>query len=198
MRAFSRRVKVIFALFFVVGFGIFATWFVRYSNGSLEDFSGARLQGALIAQKIVDLSNESMTNLTRINELDRERNFTEALTMTTEVVKQSQEIRNLAVELSVEVEKMTKALTDIKSFEARQAALESISSRLALITRLISYSNHLSQLLDELRIRFATQTARGSTVKNLVDQINAEVNAINNFNRQAGEAMERFDRIVGN
>ncbi|MEK7195089.1 MAG: hypothetical protein AAB655_00135 [Patescibacteria group bacterium] len=162
-----------------------------------EGFIQARLQGALIAQNIVNLSNQSALDLNEVGELDRNKNFVEALNLTTELIKKSQEIRDQAVLLSSEIEKMTKALSEIDSFEARQAALEAIANRLALISRLINYSGYLGQLLDVLRGRFTGIYAPSYEVQNLITQINSEVRAINNFNTQAGRAMERFDEIVG-
>ena len=83
------------------------------------------------------------------------------------------------------------------TFKVR-AALESISSRLALINQLINYSADLSRLEEALRGRFAgTGTTSPAEITALVNQINTDVNAINNFNSQAGQAMDRFDGIVG-
>ena len=50
---------------------------------------------------------------------------------------------------------MTSDLSNINSSPAQQAALESISSRLALINELISYSNDLDHLLAILQARFS-------------------------------------------
>ncbi len=106
------------------------------------------------------------------------------------------ELRNEAVKLSQELEKMTRALSDLSSFEARQAALEAISNHLAVISRLVNYSGYLSKLLEVLSDRFTGNLSDGSQVSLLVDQINAEVNAINSFSSQATEAMRRFDELV--
>ena len=91
---------------------------------------------------------------------------------------------------------MTKALSELKSFEARQAALEAISNHLALISRLVNYSGYLGQLLEALRGRFTGSGIQGSQVSTLVNQINTEVTAINSFNNQAVQAMQRFDNLV--
>jgi hypothetical protein len=194
----SRRSRgILFAsvfLFMALG-GVVASRFWKY-GGIPQEFTSARLQGAIIAQNIVNLSNQSSEDLIKINELDQKGNFTEALNLTTDVIKKSQEIRDQAVALSSQVETMIRALSAIDSLDARQAALESISSRLALISRLINYSGYLGQLLDTLGNRFSGQTTKDRGVSNLVDQINAEVRAINNFNAQAGQAMDRFDGLV--
>ena len=191
-----RNIIVVLAVVFVLGGGYAFIRFVLNGGGIPKDFVDARLQGAIIAQDIVNLSNQSTLDLSKINELDSQGNYTEALTLTTDVIKQSQQIRDQAVALSGEVETMTKALSGIDSLDARQAALESIANRLALISRLINYSGYLGQLLDTLRDHFSGKAVKSNDVAGLVDQINDEVRAINNFNSQAGQAMDRFDKIV--
>ena len=196
MLHFSRRIKLSIVFFAVVISGYVVVHLVASLGGVPQEFNEARLQGALIAQNIVDLSNKSASDLGKINELDRQRNFNEALALTTQVIAQSQEIRNQAVALSSEIEKMTRSLSGIGSDEARQAALESITSRLALISRLINYSASLENLLSVLRNRFAGAPSSHTKVQGMIDQINAEVTAINSFNNQAVQAMERFDALI--
>ena len=165
------------------------------SNIIPQDFIDARIQGAIIAQNIVGLSNQSVNDLGKINQLDQQGNYVEATNVVLETIQKSKDIRNQAVELSNQVSKMTAALSGINSFEARQAALEAISNRLALIGRLINYSDYLAQLLQALQTKFAGQ--RGNhNVETIINQINAEVTAINSFNGQSTQAMNRFDAIV--
>ncbi len=172
------------------------------SNAIPQDFIDARIQGAIIAQNIVGLSNQSVNDLEKINQLDQQGNYVEATNVALEAIQKSRDIRNQAVELSNQVSKMTAALSGINSFEARQAALEAISNRLALIGKLINYSDYLSQLLQALQSKFAGQRglpagkAGDHNVEVIINQLNAEVTAINSFNGQSTQAMNRFDAIV--
>ncbi len=199
MFKFSRGNKIMLAFAGLIAAGLAVVFFTRSASGVPQDFTDARLQGAIIAQDIVNLSNQSTADLEQVSKLDQEGKYSDALTLTTTLVSQSQDIRNKAVDLSGEIEAMTKALSGISDFNARQAALESISSRLALLNQLITYSADLSHLLDVLRARFVGQGQGGNSpeVQGIVNQINTDVNAINNFNAQAGQAMDRFDAIVG-
>ncbi|MGC9598877.1 MAG: hypothetical protein ABSE18_00645 [Minisyncoccia bacterium] len=193
----SRKTKIVLGFVAIVAIGYAVARFVQGSGAVPQNFVNARTQGAIIAQNIVNLSNQSTATLEQVNTMDEKQDYANALTLTTGLVTQSQEIRDQAVELSGQIEEMTKALSDISDFNARQAALESISNRLALINQLINYSGDLGRLLQILQDRF---TGRGGTnveVQALVNQINTDVNAINNFNAQAGQAMDRFDTIVG-
>jgi len=193
----SRKTKIVLGFVAIVAIGYAVARFVQGSGAVPQNFVNARTQGAIIAQNIVNLSNQSTATLEQVNTMDEKQDYANALTLTTGLVTQSQEIRDQAVKLSGQIEEMTKALSDISDFNARQAALESISNRLALINQLINYSGDLGRLLQILQDRF---TGRGGTnveVQALVNQINTDVNAINNFNAQAGQAMDRFDTIVG-
>ena len=197
MGKFSRRTKLItvFVVLIAAGYGIFR--FVKANPGVPADFTDARMQGAIIAQNIVNASNQSTATLEQINTLDQQGDYSQALTLATGLVSQSVDIRNQAVSLSAQVSNMTQALSGISNFNAQQAALESISNRLALINQLINYSGDLATLEQTLASRFSGTGGSNMQVQALVNQINTDVNAINNFNSQAGQAMDRFDAIVG-
>lgn len=164
--------------------------------GTPKDFSDARERGALISQDIVSLSNDLNSRLKEINELDKKGSLTEALQKTTELATKSAEIRGRAVELSAEMERMTSSISKIKKEEAKQAVLDSVSNRLALISRLINYSDYVYQLLAVLRDRFTNQYVESGKVSSLISKINDEVQAVNTFNQSAISAMEKFDAIA--
>lgn len=195
MSYFSRRMKISFAVIAVLVLGLFGARLWNLNGYIPKEFIDARIQGATISQSIVNLSNQSAADLESINKLDDANNFSQAMELTVKVIQQSKDIRSQAVELSNQVSKMTQALSGINSFEARQAALEAISSRLAMISRLINYSDYLNQLLSTLQARFSGQPG-DHRVTAIIIQINGEVTAINSFNNQATQAMDRFDRIV--
>ena len=195
MHFFSKKI-LLFSLFLaiVIG-GYFGTRIFGGFASVPQGFVDARLQGATISQSIVMLSNQTVHDLEKINELDRAGKYRQALEATKNLVVKSQEIRDQAVALSNEVQKMTVALSDIKSFEARQAALEAISDRLALISRLINYSAAMGNLLETLQARFSGIRTTGR-VGEIIAQMNGEVTAINAFDRQASQAMEKFDALT--
>ncbi len=198
MAKFSRRTKTIaaFVIVVAVGYGIAKFW--QHENKVPADFTAARLQGAIISQTIVSSSNQSTAELDGISQFDEEGNYKAALASTTDLINQSAGLRNEAVQLSAQVSQMTSDLPDITSPSAQQAALESISSQLALINELITYSNDLDRLLAVLQTRFNGTWVPNGDVTGIVNQINTDVNAINNFNAQAGQAMTKFDTIEKN
>lgn len=195
MRKFSRRTKIIAAFVIIVAVGYGIALLLRSQDGVPADFTAARQQGAIIAQTIVNSSNQATQELQGISADDEQGNYAAALASTTDLINQSQGLRDEAVQLSQEVSQMTQDVSSIKSEAAQQAALESISSRLALINELITYSNNLDQLLSVLQSRFNGNAVPNGQVQNIVNGINADVTAINNLNAQAGQAMDKFDSI---
>ncbi len=187
------KLYIAFAAILVGGYVVFRI--VAAATATPKDFEEARMKGGQIAQDIVSISGELKTELAKINELDKQGSYTEALTRVTEVANRTQDIRAKAVELSGELQIMTSALPKIGKAEAKQAVLDSVSNRLALLSRLINYSDYVYQLLSVLRDKFSGIWHKPGQVAELVDNINAEVNSINAFNQSAIAAMARFDKL---
>ena len=197
MASLSRRTKIIiaFVVVIIVGYGLVLFW--QKQNQVPTAFVNARSQGAIIAQNIVTVSNQSTATLQQVNQDDVSGDYKDALTLVSGMITQSEDLRNQAVQLSNQIQLMTESLSSINSFEEQQAALEAISSHLALINQLINYSGDLSNLLDTLQAHFEGTPSNGQNIPALVNQINTDVAAINNFNNQATQAMQQFDKLAG-
>lgn len=191
----SRRTKIIAVFLALIIVGTVTAWFSSRHSGVPKDFTQARQQGALIAQNIVDLSNQSTNDLTQVNSLDKSGDYTNALIITTNIINKNQSLHDQAVSLSDQIEAMAKSLPEISSSNARQAALDAISSRLALVSELINYSGDLEHLLVTLQGHFTGASIAPDDVQTIVNQINTDVNAINNFNGQAQQSMVQFDTL---
>ena len=196
MAHISRPTKIVIAFVVIVVAGFAAAIFWQSQNKIPQSFTDARTQGAAIAQNIVNISNQSNATLAEVNADDQKGDYADALKLVSGMVAQSQDLRNQAVQLSNQVQAMTQALSGVGSIAAQQSALEAISSHLALINQLINYSGDLGNLLDALQARFSGQSTKAN-IASLVNQINTDVNAINNFNSQAQQAMQQFDKITG-
>jgi len=194
---FSRRKKVILFFALLVIGGYLVVVLARSSDVSVpNEFSEARMNGALIARDIVDLSSQSVDDLKLINSLDKKGDFTAAIDVITQTVHTGWQIREKAIDLSRSLENMTNSLSGIKSTEARQLAFESISNRLALISRLVNYSTYLGQLLEVLRHRFTGDFSDGDQVPVIISKINEEIQAINEMNVAADKAIKKFDELI--
>ena len=196
MLVLPRKVKIFVLAGILVAGALVISLVLSFDGGVPKEFSEARLQGAMISQTIVELSSKSTLDLESIERLEKNGNYKGALEIVAGAVKRSQEIRENALKLSKELEKMTKSLSDMKSFEARQAALEAISNHLALVSRLINYSAYIGDLLGIIQGKLSGDWSRSGQIQELLNQVNAEVTAINSFNNQANQSMTRFDAII--
>ncbi len=107
MSTFSRRTKIIAAFIIIVAVGYGLVLFWQSQNGVPANFTVARTQGAIIAQTIVNDSNQSTDELNAINKYDQEGDYTDALASTTALINQSTGLRTEAVQLAAQVQKMS-------------------------------------------------------------------------------------------
>jgi len=198
MKHFRRRIKILSVFVVLIMGGSLVFYFATGSKATSPEFAAARLRGALVADSIVGLAAEARSSLQAINELDVKGKYADALELTAKLEANNQSLRDQALQLSQEVETMTRAIENINNDRARTEAIASISSRLAMISRLVNYSSYYAELLDALRAKFAGLDGDRRPVGVLIEQINSEINAINNFDQEAQRAIERFDEIVNN
>ena len=168
-----------------LGYGLALFW--QAENEVPASFTAARMQGAIIAQTIVNNSNQSTDELNAINKYDQEGDYADALASTTDLINQSAGIAQRGGTAFHAGEP-----DDDRSFEHHVAAraaggAASITIRLAVINELISYSNDLDQLLAVLQSRFSGTPVANARWTNIVNQINADVNADQQLQR-AGRA----------
>ncbi len=188
------RITLVFIALLVIGVG--TAVYSRYSRVRVPDeFVRARSQGAVISENIVGLSNQLSNDLARVNALDNQGRYGEAVAATDALIAQSKDVRYQAGELSKQLEAMTQSLDYINSSDARDAALASIAARVTMIQSLLAYSDALTQMLTRLKGRFVGNIQQLPVAEN-VTKINAEIEQINKLNVQAAEAMKRFDDIV--
>src|SRR5208283_4263040 len=99
----SRQTKIISVFLALIVIGAAMAWFSSKKSGAPADFTKAREQGALIAQSIVDLSNQSTNGLTQVNGLDKSGDYTGALVLTTDIITKNQTLHDQAVSLSNQI-----------------------------------------------------------------------------------------------
>ena len=187
------KISAVIGMVLVAGFVI--AKFELSSADVAPAFEQARMQGAIVSDTIVRLSNEISMDLTKVSELDLAGNPKDALSLTIEVQVKAKEVRVRANDLSEELKKMITSLDSIKSPAGKQAAMEAITNQMAIISRLISYSEYLEQLSQVLSNHFQEISDKRS-VSVIISQVNAEVTAVNSFNKQAVQAMERFEAVL--
>jgi hypothetical protein len=162
------------------------------------EFSEARIYGAETAQKIVALSDKSITALEEIAALDSAGEIPEALIRISKELSEISIIRDEAVALASQLERMAKLIPEIRPKKAREAATEAISAEVALVSRLISYNDALVKLFTVLEDKFQNKTSSDSKVEELLNKMNEEARAINEFNRIFNNAIDSFDKFYEN
>lgn len=167
-----------------------------------KEFLEAKQQGAEIAGMIVKQSGDSNQKLESISRYDRSGEFQEALKVVGESSIINKELSQKAIELSKTLEQMTLVLAGIKPDKARSLAQEAIVYEINLIQHLISYNDLWNKLLETLRMKFEKSLSGpfdqggNGDIKELVQNINKEIQAINELNQKFSKAMVEFDRLT--
>lgn len=188
-----RRTITLIALAVVIGLGFGGYEIVR-GNRIPEAFREARERGGAISERISSNASNIAKQLEHLSELEKQKKFDEADALIEELSKQKDEIKKDAVDLSRELEVMTKAVQGIRNDEAREAALEAVNSELSVITHLLGYSDFLGKLFGVIQNRTARN--RDTQILGWLHEINSEVNQINEFNDKARAAFQKFDSLT--
>lgn len=188
-----RRIRqlILFILIILAAYFILRFLFVDVKKIPSE-FLQARQEASLIAQDIVNLSNQSVNSFDEIAKFDKDKKYNEALVLVSKELENNRQARQKAISLSVQLETMTKNLDKISPVSAGQKALEAISSETSLISRLINYNDYLIQLLEALQKKFMGESD-GDKISELIGKINDEIQAINDLNRKFNDTMSEFD-----
>lgn len=185
----------------VIGFYFYSQYEIVAGFVPLE-FNEARKEGAIVAERIVFLANQSLAGLEQIGGLDSSQRYQKALDLTTGELERNSKARQEAILLSSHLGTMATYLYQIEPNRARTLATEAVGYEVNLVNRLILLNDLLNQLFSLLEDKFRIQAAgRGGgviegQVKQLLDSINNEIKVINDLNRQFNSIMEQFDKSV--
>lgn len=181
---------------FMVGVGVKFLFFQPINVP--KDFNDARQKSINIAQAIARLSSDSLVDISRIGGLDQAGRIKEALDLVKKTIRDNQQARAEAVNLSATLEVMAKNLPEISPYRARDLATEGLGYEVTLINHLITYNDYLNQLLQVLEQKFAKQGDSGTDtqIKDWIHRINGEGDAINVLNKKYNDAMLGFDKLT--
>jgi len=160
-----------------------------------QEFSEARMNGAKTAQKIVLLSDSSLITLEEIATLEDIGRTKEALQKVSQELADIATVREEAIMLASQLERMAKLIPKIEPAEARIAATEAVSAEVALVSRLLSYNDVLLSLFELLKTKFEGKVIPELAISTLIERLNKEALAINEFNRVFNDAMDAFDKF---
>lgn len=156
-------------------------------------FLEANRAGVSIAERIVDLSQESAERIGAISKLDKENRISEALDLVYRELERNKEMREEAVKLSKELEAMTATLDEIEPDSVRTRVLQAINAEVTLMNRLVDYNDYLYQILSALRDKFLYNIAPPKNkIDELIAKINQETKEINDLNARFNEEIQNL------
>ena len=167
------------------------------SNYLPSEFSDARIKGAVIAQKIVEFSRDTLARLNEVGKYDQVGNSPEALIAISNAVIANRENQVEAIRLSSQLNAMAENLPSIRPSRGRELATQAVTAEIALVSRLLYYNNYLNQLFEALKVKFEKPWVAylDGQVADLISKINDEVQAINELNKEFNSTMAEFDKI---
>jgi len=184
------------AALIVLVFGLFQ-FFKGPGLNLPEKFVTARLQGTAIAQDIVGLISQSNARLDQISTYDLLGDYAAALEISAEALGENKIVTSRAIELSKQLEIMLLNLEQVSPYEAQKKAQSAILTEVQLINRLISYSDQLKQLLEELKLKLRAKLngvkSPGVEIQGRIAEINREIRNINLLNSEFAQSMNEFD-----
>ncbi len=189
------RILIIFLLI-VAAVGLIVKTFTPETKNTPKEFLEARQEASLIAKDIIDISGRTAENIKKISDLDKNKEYTEALNLISEELNNNREARENAISLSTKLEIMAKNVSQISPAVAGQIAIQAISSETTLISRLITYNDYLIKLLEILQAKFLEKEKNANDkIADLIEKINDEARAINDLNNNFNNLMTEFDKI---
>jgi hypothetical protein len=173
----------IVVVFVFLVYGIF-----RASSQSFklpDKFTAARDEARRISQEIVDLTNQTNQLIKDANISDFNGKSEEAVDFINKARQLNEQAYNKAFELSLAVQKMAEALSEIKQREFQQIAYEAVSLELALISDFITYTQHLNQFFNLLTTAVLTNKKQDrQAAAAALAEVNEKIKNINNLNQE--------------
>ena len=173
----------IVVVFVFLVYGIF-----RASSQSFklpDKFTAARDEARKISQEIVDLTNQTNQLIKDANISDFNGKSEEAVDFINKARQLNEQAYNKAFELSLAVQKMAEALSEIKQREFQQIAYEAASLELALISDFITYTQRLNQFFNLLTTAVLTNKKQDrQAAAAALAEVNEKIKNINNLNQE--------------
>ncbi|MBP6855821.1 MAG: hypothetical protein KBC26_02535 [Candidatus Pacebacteria bacterium] len=179
----------------LVAMAFIGYFFSPFSTATVpQGFIDGRDAAAVHAQDVVSLLKETGNNLRKIQELEQQGKYKDALQIVYYEIEKNRTVTEKALALTGDLEKMAKAVPDIEPSRARETALVAISSEVMLVTTLNGYiNNDLSRLLQLLGDRLLGRSGDIEALNRMVDAMNVKTDSINNLNNQFTQLMEEFN-----
>jgi len=158
-----------------------------------DDFYASRQSASGYAQNIVSMLSQTSANINALQKGDVFKTRSEAADMISGEIQKNRDIREKAVQLALDLERMAKNIPDISPKEAAQTALVAITQETALIGQLLSYNNDLNQLFMLAQEELVNGFRNYADMNAIIKRVNDEANQINSLNQRFNDEMKKFD-----
>jgi hypothetical protein len=192
--------KKVFAAFIVIliaiGFGALSLVLSGEAYAIPPAFIEGRTAGAEAAVAVTTMINDSLKTLGDVAAYESRGDLASAVYLIRIETGKAEERQKQASALASAMEKMAKAIPEIKPASAQQIGLEAVSSQVATVSRLVTYNEYLTNLFNMLNERMrGNPEATKAKVDSLVLKLNEENVAINELNKQFNRSLAQFDAI---
>ncbi len=179
----------------IAGIFMVANYVSSKSISIPEAYYTARISATTAAARVSTLVSDSLANLSQIETLDRTNKPKDALMLVEYELGRRQQKQAATTEISTSLERMAYAAGQITPAEtAGRLAIETISTGVTMVSRVVTYNTYLDQLFTALQHKFRTgQTAPGTTVRDLITNMNEEARAINLLGERFSKLEQEFD-----
>ncbi len=174
--------------------------YVLWANPSTPpaDFLEARIAAVGAVNNLAQLVDNSLANLEKVDTFTKNENDIEAQNLIGFEFQQRAEKQNAALRLALQLDQMAKTAPSIRSSRARTYAVQSITSGVAMVSRIISYNNNLDQLFTAIQQKIQYKNQPNPTnIRALSANLNADAKAINGLSKEFNDALAQFDKEYG-
>ncbi len=167
-------------------------------SGVPRAFFEARIKAVGAANNIAVLTNNSLSNLRRIEEFEKNNSIDQANSLAEFEISQKFEKQNAAVLLATYLEEMARVGNTISSARARSLAISAVTTGVSLVSRIVSYNNALDQVFAAIQEKMIGGSTGSVNIRALIASLNSDAKAINDLNLAFNQALSAFDTQYGN
>jgi hypothetical protein len=166
-------------------------------GGVPRAFFEARIKAIGAANNIAVLTNNSLSNLRRIEEFEKNGSIDQANSLTEFEIGQKFEKQNAAVLLATHLDEMARAGNTISSAKARSLAISAVTTGVSLVSRIVSYNNALDQVFAAIQEKILSGDTGSVNIRALIASLNSDAKAINDLNIAFNQSLKEFDVQYG-
>ncbi len=148
----SMNIKIILGVVLVLI--VIVSIFLFNGGNNINSIAGIDEKIQNHIQQISLLTTQSILQFQKIEEKQNENDFKSALDLIIEEKERNKEINTLALELTNDLEELTKLSINFKKEEERRKIEEAVQSQIEAITHLLNYGSGVDIVLEELAKKY--------------------------------------------